>query len=333
MTEHFLVGIDLDNLQNGLDLKTISFFRRVHIAVGLDHHQEACQFLEKNVDQFDIYFNCTALTNLEDVMFLLNSGATKVFVTHSQLEEIVSKGLLLGHDVGRLVVSLTFGEGEMDLKKKTEIVRSQIESLIPNVHVPIQLCDIQDVGKLDAVYRMSKQDKLPVRYVPLTHSTRGHFAEAIKDGHVPIIPATELTVDPKRYSELLPVHRLITDAIQSDRADGLFPTVVADERGICLGLVYSSGKSIETALQLGRGVYQSRRHGLWVKGEESGNTQELVSIAMDCDADALQFNVRQKGPGKCQIIVPGFYVALIVRRILSFRQLNLLWPLLWNLTP
>ena len=333
MAEHFLVGIDFDSLQNEFGLKIIAYFRRVYVAVGIDHYQRACHFLEENVDQLDIYLNCTVLTNLEDVVFLLNSGATKVFVTYSQLEEMFTKGLIIGQDTSRLIVSLTCPEDEEDLMNSTRRVRSQIETLIPNGPVAIQLCDIQDLKKLDAVYQMSKSERLSVRYVPLTRSTRGHFAKAIKDGHVPIIPATELTIDPKKYSELLPAHRLITGTMQSDRPDGLYPTVVVDERGICLGLVYSSEKSIETAVHLGRGVYQSRRHGLWVKGQESGNTQELVSIAMDCDTDALQFTVRQKGPGKCQIITQGFYVALIVCRLLSPRLSNLLWPLFWYLAP
>ncbi len=88
--------------------------------------------------------------------------------------------------------------------------------------------------------------------------------------------------------------------LKSDRADGLYPTVVTDERGITLGLVYSSDESIAEALRTKRGVYHSRsRGGLWVKGETSGDTQELLSIAPDCDRDALRFTVRQAGVGFC----------------------------------
>ncbi|KAL2054190.1 hypothetical protein ABVK25_005331 [Lepraria finkii] len=148
---------------------------------------------------------------------------------------------------------------------------------------------------------MSKTEDYPSRYVTLAYNTRDHYVKAVKDGHVAIIPASELTTDPKKYPHLLPAHILITTGIQSDRPDGLFPTVVTDEHGICLGLVYSSEKSIEVALQSGCGVYQSRRHGLWIKGQESGNTQDLVSIVLDCDADALQFVVRQRGEGFCHL--------------------------------
>jgi hypothetical protein len=44
----------------------------------------------------------------------------------------------------------------------------------------------------------------------------------------------------------------------SDRPDGLFPTVVVDEQGIALGLVYSNTDSIVKAVDTGRGVYYSR---------------------------------------------------------------------------
>ena len=87
---------------------------------------------------------------------------------------------------------------------------------------------------------------------------------------------------------------------RSDRADGLWPTVVTDEGGRVLGLVYSSVESVRASLETGRGVYFSRsRGGLWEKGATSGDTQELVAIAADCDRDALRFTVRQGGGGFC----------------------------------
>lgn len=86
----------------------------------------------------------------------------------------------------------------------------------------------------------------------------------------------------------------------SDRADGLWPTVVCDPGGRTLGLAYSSLESLRRAIELRRGVYYSRsRGGLWVKGETSGQTQELLGVGVDCDRDALRFVVRQRGSGFC----------------------------------
>ncbi len=96
----------------------------------------------------------------------------------------------------------------------------------------------------------------------------------------------------------------LTDAfaapLQSDRADGLWPTVVVDEHDVALGLTYSNLESLRQAIHSRRGVYWSRsRGGIWVKGESSGATQELLGVTVDCDRDALRFRVRQQGSGFC----------------------------------
>lgn len=87
----------------------------------------------------------------------------------------------------------------------------------------------------------------------------------------------------------------------SDRPDGLWPTVVADESGRALGLAYSNLASLEHAIENGVGAYHSRKRGLWVKGATSGQTQELLRIDTDCDRDALRFVVRQAGSGFCHL--------------------------------
>lgn len=81
----------------------------------------------------------------------------------------------------------------------------------------------------------------------------------------------------------------------SDRPDSLWPTVVVDEHDVALGLAYSSLESLREALETGRGVYHSRKRGVWVKGESSGTTQELINVSVDCDRDTLRFRVRQHG--------------------------------------
>ncbi|RJO65910.1 MAG: phosphoribosyl-ATP diphosphatase [Myxococcales bacterium] len=101
------------------------------------------------------------------------------------------------------------------------------------------------------------------------------------------------------YSGRLSLGNAVAAPLVSDRPDGLFPTVVADERGVTLGLVYSSFASLAAAIEKRRGVYHSRRRGLWVKGETSGDLQELLRVDLDCDRDALRFTVRQSGAGFC----------------------------------
>ena len=101
------------------------------------------------------------------------------------------------------------------------------------------------------------------------------------------------------YRGTLGLAEAFTAPLTSERPDGLWPTVVVDERGVALGLVWSSLESVRAAIDEGRGIYHSRSRGLWRKGATSGATQRLVGIAADCDRDALRFAVRQAGAGFC----------------------------------
>lgn len=103
------------------------------------------------------------------------------------------------------------------------------------------------------------------------------------------------------YTERMHLADAIAAPLTSDRADGLWPTLVTDERGVALGLAYSDLESLRAAVDRGVGAYHSRKRGLWIKGESSGNTQELLGIALDCDRDTLRFTVRQRGEGFCHL--------------------------------
>jgi len=82
----------------------------------------------------------------------------------------------------------------------------------------------------------------------------------------------------------------------------VWPTVVCDEAGHTLGLVWSTRESLARAVAERRGIYWSRsRQSVWVKGETSGNSQQLVRVELDCDRDALRFTVRQAGAGFCHL--------------------------------
>ena len=111
-------------------------------------------------------------------------------------------------------------------------------------------------------------------------------------GHdTPAPEATEITV-----GEKLDVAHTFALCARSDRTDGLIPTVVTDEYERALGLVYSSRQSLVFAITEGRGIYYSRsRASLWRKGDTSGMWQALLSIRLDCDSDAVLFQVQQFG--------------------------------------
>lgn len=103
------------------------------------------------------------------------------------------------------------------------------------------------------------------------------------------------------YSGALGLGEAFAAPLVSDRPDGLWPTVVVDEHGTALGLAWSSARSLTQAIESGQGVYESRKRGLWVKGETSASTQELLRVDADCDRDTLRFVVRQAGQGFCHL--------------------------------
>lgn len=101
------------------------------------------------------------------------------------------------------------------------------------------------------------------------------------------------------YTGRMPLADAIAAPLTSDRPDALWPTVVVNEHGVALGLAYSDLESLREAVRLRRGVYKSRARGLWIKGESSGATQDLLRVDLDCDRDTLRFVVRQRPPGFC----------------------------------
>ncbi|THV08466.1 histidine biosynthesis trifunctional-protein [Dendrothele bispora CBS 962.96] len=137
---------------------------------------------------------------------------------------------------------------------------------------------------------------------PSTFSVRA----LLSSGANLVLPSSQLTLSPTTTAQLN-VADLFLAPITSDRPDGLFPTIVSTESGHSLGLVYSSIESVRESIVTGKGVYQSRKHGLWRKGETSGATQDVVSIRLDCDSDSLEFKVVQHGSGFCHLAQPSCF--------------------------
>lgn len=79
---------------------------------------------------------------------------------------------------------------------------------------------------------------------------------------------------------------------------GLLPVVTQDANTKeMLMLAWMNKEALSETLATGWVTYWSRsRNELWVKGKTSGHTQELVSLSIDCDGDAILCQVNQKGP-------------------------------------
>jgi phosphoribosyl-AMP cyclohydrolase len=77
----------------------------------------------------------------------------------------------------------------------------------------------------------------------------------------------------------------------------LIPAIVQDiSSNEVLMLAYMNTQSLALTLSTGKATYWSRsRNELWVKGATSGHFQEVHSVTLDCDGDALLLKVTQTG--------------------------------------
>jgi phosphoribosyl-ATP pyrophosphohydrolase/phosphoribosyl-AMP cyclohydrolase/histidinol dehydrogenase len=235
-------------------------------------------FLQRHVS-IKAFVDATAVAEA-DIITLLDAGARTVFVKESQVAALEKYG-------DRIALAASYGA--------TAGFKAPIGGalVIANEDIAVSktLLKVLAEQKTSPVFLVAGDDKQAKEIITV----------AQEFGVVPVVPATALTVENKDTEGRLSVPAIIGSQWTSDRSDKLIPTVVTDERGIALGLVYSSQESVSESLKTGTGVYQSRKRGLWYKGASSGDTQELVRIALDCDQDCLKVVVRQKGRGFCHL--------------------------------
>ena len=88
------------------------------------------------------------------------------------------------------------------------------------------------------------------------------------------------------------------DEIDFEKSGGLVHVIVQDENTKdVLTLAYTNKESLELSKKTGNSWFWSRsRNKLWMKGEESGNTQKIKEILVDCDSDAIIYLVEPSCP-------------------------------------
>lgn len=93
----------------------------------------------------------------------------------------------------------------------------------------------------------------------------------------------------------------IKQAVDFSKGNGLVTAIAQDaDSGEILMVANMNEESLARSLELGEAVYWSRsRQKLWHKGEESGNTQTLRGLYIDCDGDAILLKVEQRGGAAC----------------------------------
>ncbi|KAK2594992.1 trifunctional histidinol dehydrogenase [Conoideocrella luteorostrata] len=271
----FLISVavppGLANL-DGLTREEVSLLGNPFLQATPHIQEKLFRFFSRHNYEFHAHLDATALESQDDVIALLDRGARKVFVAPEALSQYTD-----------------FGDRVLPVVSKPDISAASeygllIKDFDPSAPESQKFVETAQSTKPKNIYL------LPVASTPLDK-----FIEvAQKINAIPILPSTGLTTDKTATGKLL-LSKVIATYWTSDRQDGLIPTVVTDEAGVALGLAYTGEESILEALKTQKGVYQSRKRGLWVKGATSGDTQELVRLALDCDNDTLKFVVKQKG--------------------------------------
>lgn len=265
----------------GLNLDSVAHIGQAHLVATLENYKEALDWITSNFSRFTISVDVSKLTDTSNIRNILDAGVARVFVQHDQLEH-------LRPDIpsARLVLILDMTHSNFDLIDTITGTSIGIYAKVDNLE--------SFTGWLKGI---DAKNRPPV-YVSFGFTPTLEDVKSVTQLlATPIIPAELLTIDTEADSPSLGVTKVLCAAVATDRPDGLLTTLVVDERGVGLGLVYSNEKSIAETLRTGRGVYHSRKRGLWYKGETSGATQELVKIDLDCDGDCLRFVVKQKGAG------------------------------------
>lgn len=101
---------------------------------------------------------------------------------------------------------------------------------------------------------------------------------------------------------------------------GLLPVVAQNiDTGEVLMVAWMNAEALQQTLARRRAVFWSRsRQKLWEKGEQSGNTLELIDMHTDCDRDTLLLLVRPRGPACHEGTLTCFADRPLTRRPLEF---------------
>ena len=273
---------------SGLTLKQIAYFGRVLVKVST--LAEAEQFLRQNFRQLDVFVDATAISSTGDLVDVLNAGAAKILITLDQLTALSQEQSVPS---SRLLVALS--DAEIDTFQQW-IAADTIERNDASVCVAPAA-----VSATATKWNISSDSPRLFTTFGNESVSEDSINQVTQKGAIAILPSQTLTVERDATGQISAAKLLASRAV-TDQLNGLYATSVTDERGSCLGFVWSSDESIAEALRTGTGVYQSRKRGLWYKGQSSGDVQELIRIGYDCDADCLVFVVKQIGRGKMTLI-------------------------------
>lgn len=255
-----------------LPRQTLQHIGSILVRITEDQVDNLIKFIDAHFQLVKVVVDVTNLSNEDQVLALLNGGASQLICSDAQAGSIPNE-----RRISRFI-------SRADLKSVQKEDPVYYESGTPSIN---------ELRELPASVTLI----CPVEALRLPSAPS---SEAPKSVH-------GTSAQTNGLSSALDISEILMIGVQSDRVDGLIPTLVCTSRNESLGLVYSSTRSVAESLRTGSGVYESRKRGLWYKGATSGDTQRLLKIDWDCDADALRFVVEQEGKGFCHLAQSSCY--------------------------
>src|SRR3569833_3342430 len=230
----FLISVavppGLGGATEGLNREEVSCLGCVFFEVTPKSLEKLLRFLKQHNVEFQPFFDVTRLESRDDVLTLLDAGARKVFVKPEQLGEYT--------EYGSRVAPVVAGSNAKQLASASEHGLLITEFDPTRCEVP-QFIDECKARKVPSFFIKPVAGSFLVFFVVFAALCSAVF----------VLPSAGLSTAKEVAEGKLSLPKLLASTWSSDRADKLIPTVVTDEKGIALGLVYSSEESVGGALR------------------------------------------------------------------------------------
>lgn len=238
-------------------------------------------------------FRLGGFKSVDEVFGWLDIGVTKA---------VLDSRVFTKEDMGQLPPKRVCAQLEVDWENKCAVQKEGPVVLKGEVEA---LSTLADELMLTFKGSPSIEDVAPLLEELKTYTTKRLLVYGVQESIKAMMECDRIgftcVLSDSLATEEVSVGDVVVAFAKTDRPDGLYTTVVVDQLGVALGLVYSDDASIRAAAKRRKGIYHSRKRGLWEKGLSSGATQDLFEIALDCDRDALRFVVKQHGAGFCHL--------------------------------
>lgn len=231
----FIAHVDLDGeapFQKGITRDQLSRLGCVYFTAGDKKVERLLGFLKHHVSM-QALINATAITSQDSIVSILDAGARTVFITASQLaglEPYLDRIALITSHSGPRPDTIPAGGVLITCGDDVSSTKAALKNYTESKTSPVFLYS-NSVNYLQVCVDLARENSA-----------------------IAILPAQMLTMENEKVGDQLSVSAIIGAAWTSDRSDHLIPTIVSDERGTCLGLVYSSQESLSESLKTGKGM-------------------------------------------------------------------------------